>query len=169
MTRLDNPLVYILLAALVAVTTWRGVVYYGGTQYDAGHDAAIAAGKKQHDIDVAAALKTETDLRAQLQAKDEEARESERTYEISLEVAQRRVRDGTDRLRCPAANPVQPAAAAEDRPAAGGSAVDGGGTDLVSEAAADVLGDGATAAGLVRKYDRLTQRFEACRALNATP
>jgi hypothetical protein len=37
----------------------------------------------------------------------------------------------------------------------------------VPEAAADILGDGATVAGLVRKYDRLTERFEKCRAVNA--
>lgn len=169
MTRLDNPLVYILLAALVAVATWRGVVYYGGTQYDAGHEAAIAAGKKQHDIDVAAALKTETDLRAQLAAKDDEAKEKERTYEISLEVAQRRLRTGTDSLRCPTAGPVQPAAAAADRPIAGGPAVDDQGPALVPDAAADLLGIAADVAGLVRRYDRVVERFEACRALNAVP
>jgi hypothetical protein len=39
----------------------------------------------------------------------------------------------------------------------------------VPEAAADLLGIAADVAGLVRRYDRLIQRFEACRAVNAKP
>jgi len=36
----------------------------------------------------------------------------------------------------------------------------------VPEVAADILVLAADAAGLVRKYERLTERYDACRALN---
>jgi hypothetical protein len=39
----------------------------------------------------------------------------------------------------------------------------------VPEAAADVLGIAAGVAGLVRRYERLEQRFDECRAVNAGP
>jgi hypothetical protein len=171
MTALERLLISVLAAVVLLAVGILGVRAYGAHRYDAGHAAgyaaAVAAGNAQRDRDAATARKTESDLRTQLAARDADAHRKEQKYASNLEAAQRRVRVGTDRLHCPAASPVQPAAAPADRPAAGGPAADGGGADLVPEAAADVLGDGATAAGLVRKYARLIQRFEACRAVNA--
>lgn len=172
MTAPERLLVGVATSVLFAVGAWLGVRHYGAEQYDAGHDAGYAAavdvGKKQRDRDTYLNQQTEDELRALLAAKDADAYRKEQEYASNLADAQRRVRAGTDRLRCPAST-VQPGTAAEGRPAAGGPAADGGGADLVPEAAADVLGDGATVAGLVRKYDRLTERFEKCRAVNARP
>lgn len=58
-------------------------------------------------------------------------------------------------------------APAGDRPAAGGPGADVEGPAIVPDAAADLLGDTAAIAGLVRRYDRVVERFEACRAVNA--
>ena len=169
MSRLQILLLGVLVAIALAAGAWISIDEYGARRYEAGYNAAVAAGIKQRDLDAEENRKIESDLRAQLAARDADAHRKEMEYASNLEAAQRRVRAGTDRLRCPAASPVQPAPAAADRPAAGGPAADGGGADLVPEAAADVLGDGATIAGLVRKYDRLTERFEKCRAVNARP
>ena len=168
MTALERPLIGAVLAVLLATGLWLGVRHYGAERYEAGYAAAVDVGKKQRDRDAYLNQQTENELRSLLAAKDADAHRKEQEYASNLEAAQRRVRAGTDRLRCPA-SPVQPGATAADRPAASGPAADGGGADLVPEAAADVLGDGATAAGLVRKYARLIQRFEACRAVNARP
>jgi hypothetical protein len=155
-----------MLAALLLGAVF-GMKHYGTERYDAGYAAAVAAGKAQHDRAAAVALKIESDLRDQLAAKDADAHQKDIEHAQDLADAQRRVRAGTDRLRCPAASTIQPAAATADRPVAVGPATDGGGSDLMPEAAADVLGYGAAIAGLVRRYDRLEQRFERCRAVNA--
>ena len=169
MSRLQILLIGVLVAIALTAGAWVGMDEYGNRRYQAGYDAAVGAGIKQRDLDAAENRKTESDLRAQLAERDADAHRKEQEYVENLEAAQRRVRAGTDRLRCPAASPVQPAATANDRPVAAGPAADGQGTELVPEASADLLGDGATAAGLVRKYDRLTKRFEECRAVNAKP
>lgn len=167
MSHLEDLLSCVLLLIALVFAGWFGVHHYGAARYDGGYAAAVDAGKAQHERDVAAARKTETDLRAQLRDHDEDAHVKEQAYEVSLEVAQRRVRTGVDRLRCPAASAVQPTTAASDRPPTGGPGVDGEGPELVPESAADILGDGAAIAGLVRRYGRVVARFEACRALNA--
>lgn len=173
MSRLDDLVIGAALAVMLAVGAGLSIRYYGHEQYDAGYEAghavAVAAGNAQRDIDAAIHLKTETDLREKLAKQDDEAKEKERAYEISLQVAQRRVLDGSDRLRCPTASPVQPAAATADRPAAAGAPADGPGPDVVPEAAADLLGIAADVAGLVRRYERVVERFDACRALNEVP
>ena len=173
MTAPERLIVGIALAILLAVGGWLAISHYGNERYDAGHDAGYAAavdlGKKQRDRDAYLNQQTEDELRAMLAAKDADAHRKEQEYASNLEAAQRRVRAGTDRLRCPAADPVQPGAAAEDRPAAGAPATDGGGPDLVPEAAADLLGIAADVAGLVRRYDQVVERFEACRTVNARP
>jgi hypothetical protein len=159
-------LIGVVLAVLVALGGWLGISHYGAERYDAGYSAAVAAGKEARDSAAVAHLAIESGLRTQLLDRDTAALRKEQEYASNLADAQRRVRAGTDRLRCPTGSvPAAPAPAG--RSAAGGPAVDGGGADLVPEAAADVLGDGATVAGLVRKYGRLIQRFEACRAVNA--
>jgi hypothetical protein len=166
MNRLDNLLIGVCALLVLVVVCWFGVHHYGAERYDAGYAAAVAAGQAQHDRDAATALKTQSDLRAKLALQDVIAQQKEIEHAQTLADAQRRVRAGTDRLRCPA-SPVQPTAAPEDRPVAPGPGVDGQGAELVPDAAAEVLGDGATAAGIVRKFDRLKQRFEECRAVNA--
>jgi hypothetical protein len=145
-----------------------GALMYKDHVYYQGYDAAVAAGEAELARVTQAARQTELDLRGQLRARDADAFLKEQDHAESLQAAQRRVRAGTDRLRCPA-GPVPDAAAPGDRPAAAGPALDGGGPDLVPEAAADVLGHGAAIAGLVRRYERLEQRFDACEALTRAP
>jgi hypothetical protein len=171
-TALERLLVGAALAVLLATGAWLGVHHYGAERYDAGHEAGYAAavdlGKKQRDRDAYLNQQAEDELRAMLAAKDADAHRKEQEYASNLEAAQRRVRAGVDRLRCPA-NPVQPGAAAEDRPAAGDASGDGQGQDVVPETAADLLGIAADVARLVRRYDQVVERFEACRAVNARP
>ncbi|MFS2027052.1 hypothetical protein [Massilia sp. CT11-137] len=167
MTALERLLIAVALAVLLAVGTWFGIHHYGTERYEAGYAAAVDAGKKQHDRDAYLNQQTEDELRTLLAAKDADAYRKEQEYASNLEAAQRRVRAGTDRLRCPATSTVQSGAAPEDRSASGAPAVDGGGPDLVPEAAADVLGYGAAIAGLVSRYAEVVERNEACRAVNA--
>jgi hypothetical protein len=162
----ERLLVGLLISAVLAVAGWLGLHHYGAERYDAGYTAAIAAGKAQHDRDAAAALKTESDLRAKLAAKDADAQRKDQENAQALADAQRRVLTRVDRLRCPAST-VQPTSAPADRPVAAVAPVDGTGPDLVPEAAADVLGYGAAIAGLVSRYERVVERFEECRAVNA--
>ena len=173
MTALERWIACLIVAAAMIGLGGLAVHVYGAHRYDAGHDAgyaaAVAAGNAQRDRDAAAALKTESDLRAQLHAKDADANQKEIEHAQALADAQRRVRAGVDRLRCPAASPIQPATAAADRPASAGSAGDGGGPEIVPDDAAAILSDGAAVAGLVRRYERVIERFEACRAVNAGP
>jgi hypothetical protein len=169
MTRLQILLLGVLVAITLAAGAWVGIDHFVNERYQAGYDAAVDAGIKQRDHDAEENRKTESDLRAQLAERDADAHRKEQEYASNLADAQRRVRTGTDRLRCPAANPVQSAAAPGDRPAAAGAPVDGQGTDLVPEVAADLLGIAADVAGLVRRYDQVVERFEACRAVNAKP
>ena len=172
MTALDRLLISFVLAVVLVAGGWLGVRYYGAQRYDAGHDdgyaAAVDVGKKQRDRDTYLNQQTEDELRAMLAAKDADAHRKEQEYASNLADAQRRVRTGIDRLRCPA-NPVQPGTAAEDRSAAGTPATDGGGPDLVPEAAADVLGHGAAITSIVSRYAEILEDFEACRAVNARP
>lgn len=146
---------------------WLGLQGYGDARYQDGYDAAVDAGRKQHDHDAAVARETESALRAQLHARDADALQKENEYATNLAAAQRRVRAGTDRLQCPTARAVPAVTTAGDRPVAARPAADGEGPDLVPEIAAEVLGDGADIAGLVRRYQRLLERFEDCRAVNA--
>ena len=162
----ERFLVGLLIAAALGVAGWFGLHHYGAERYQAGYNAAIAAGKAQHDRDAAAYQKLESDQRAKNAARDVEANRKEQEYATNLADAQRRVRVGTDRLRCPA-SPVQPTTAAGDRPVAAATATDGAGPDLVPEAAADVLGYGAAIAGLVSRYAEVVERYDSCRAVNA--
>lgn len=169
MTALERLLVAVAVAVVIAAGAWIGVHRYGAEQYDAGYAAAVDLGKKQRDRDAYLNQQTEDELRTLLAAKDADAHRKEQEYASNLADAQRRVRAGTDRLRCPAADPVQRGAAAEDRPAASAPAADGGGPYLMPEAAADVLGHGAAIAGIVSRYAEVLEDFEACRAVNARP
>jgi len=169
MSRLQILLLGVLLAIALAVGAWVEIDEYGNRRFEAGYNAAVEAGIKQRDVEAAENRKIESDLRDKLAARDATALRKEQEYASSLEAAQRRVRAGTDRLRCPAASPIQPAAAAPDRPTAAGAPADGQGPDVVPEVATDRLGIAADVAGLVRRYDQVVERFEACRAVNARP
>lgn len=169
MSALERLLVGVVLAVLLAAGVLLGLRHYGNQRYQAGYDAAVTAGKEARDSAETTNLAIESGLRSQLLDRDTAALRKEQEHAQALADAQRRVRAGTDRLRCPAARPVQPTAAPGDRPAAAGPATDGPGPDIVPEAAADVLGYGAAIAGLVRRYDQVVERFEACRAVNARP
>lgn len=167
MSALERLAAEVLLVVLLVLSAWFGVRHYGAAQRQAGWDAAVAAGKEQRDHDAAIARETETTLRAQLRTQDAVALRKEHEHAESLEAAQRSLRAGVDRLRCPAAGPVPVGAAAGDRPAAAGPGADGEGPAIVPEVAAEILGDAAAAAGLVRRYERIVERFEACRSVNA--
>jgi len=162
---MKTRILVLALATLALLTAWFGLRHYGAEQRQAGWDAAVAVGEEQRTHDAALARERETDLRAQLRARDEHALRKEHEHAESLEAAQRRVRAGVDSLRCPA-GPVPAATPPGDRPAAAGPAIDGEGPAIVPEMAAEILGDGADVAGLVRRYERVIERFEACRALN---
>jgi hypothetical protein len=166
---LERLLAAVLLLAVLTVGGWLGLERYGAARYQDGYDAAVKAGKEASDGAAVAHLAIESGLRAQLLARDTSALRKEQENAEALEAAQRRVRAGVDSLRCPTASPVQSAAPASDRPIAAGPTPDGQGAELVPDAAAEVLGDGATIAGIVRKFDRLEQRFEKCRAVSAAP
>jgi hypothetical protein len=164
---LDRLLLGCILAAAALVAGVLELRHYGAEQYRAGHAAAGVEGEKLRQAEADHNRKTESDLRDQLAQRDADANKKEQTYAANLEAAQRRVRAGTDRLQCPAASPVQSAATAADGPVAAGLEVEPAGPALMPESAADLLGVAADVAGLVRRYDRLEQRFEECRALNA--
>jgi hypothetical protein len=166
MIALDRFLTGLVIAAALAAAGWFGLHHYGAERYKAGYAAAVDAGKVQHDRDAAAYQKLESDQRAKDAARDAEATRKDQEHAKDLADAQRRVRAGTDRLRCPA-SPVQPAASAATGPAASTPATDGAGPDLVPEAAADVLGYGAAVASLVSRYAEVVERFDECRAVNA--
>jgi hypothetical protein len=169
MTTFDRLLLGCILATAALVAGVLELRNYGAERYQTGYQAAVDAGKEARDSAATAALAIESGLRTRLLEQDTTALRKEQEYASNLEAAQRRVRAGVDSLRCPAAGPVPAGAAAGDRPAAAGPAPDGQGAELVPDAAAALLGDGATIAGIVRKFDRLERRFEDCRAVNARP
>lgn len=167
MSSIERLLVAVLVLAGPAAGGWLGLQRYGAERYQAGHDAAVAAGEKLRQAEAERNHETESELRAQLATADAKAFKKEQKYAEDLDAAQRRVRAGIDGLRCPAASTVQPGAAAGDRPTAAGPESDGTGSAIVPEVAAEILGDGAAVAGLVRRFERLEQRFDACQAVNA--
>jgi len=167
MSALERLLVATLVLAAMAAGGWFALEHYGAERYQAGHDAAVAAGELLRQAEAERNHETESDLRAQLHDKDADAFKKEQEYAENLDDAQRRVRAGTDRLRCPAASPVPAGAAPGDRPAAGGPAADGEGPAMVPDVSADLLSLVADHQRLVQRYARVVERFEACRAVNA--
>ena len=73
MSRLQILLLGVLVAIAVAVGAWVGVDEYGDNRYRDGYDAAVTAGIKQRDLDAEENRKTESDLRAQLAAREADA------------------------------------------------------------------------------------------------
>jgi len=165
MTTIERSLAALIVLAGLLVVGWLGVMHYGSTRYSAGYAAAVAEGKAARDAAAEINRITEADLRAQLRARDSAAHIKEQEHARDLAAAQRRVRAGTDRLRCPT-GPVPAGATPGDRPATAALGVDGTGPDLVPEVAAEILADGADIARIVRQYDRVVERFEECRAVN---
>lgn len=163
---LDRFLTGLVIAGVLVVAGWLGLHHYGAKRYQAGYNAAVDVGKAQHARDDAAYRKLESDQRTKNAARDVETQRKDQEHAQALADAQRRMRAGTDRLRCPT-SPVQPTTAPGDRPVAGAPADDGSGPDLMPEAAADVLGYGAAIAGLVSRYAEVVERFDECRAVNA--
>ena len=165
MTALERFAGAVLLLVALLLGAWFGVRYYGTTKYQAGYDTAVAEGREAREAAALAALAIESGLRAKLLERDTAALRKEQEHAESLEAAQRRHRAGVDRLRCP--GPVPGAAAAGGGSAAAGPDADREGPAIVPEVAAEILGDAADVAGLVRRYERVVERFDACRAVNA--
>jgi hypothetical protein len=166
MTSIEKLLVGAIVLIGLALLAWLNLLDYGVERYDEGFEAAIKIGKQRRDADAEINRQTEVDLRKQLGIKDTAALKKEKDYAQSLAAAQRRHLIGTDSLRCPA-RPVPVTATTSDRPAASGPAADGNGPEIVPEAAADLVGIASDVERLVRQYDRVVDRFEACRAVNA--
>lgn len=166
MTKIEQLLMGAIVLIGLALFGWLNLLDYGVERYDEGFEAAIEIGKQQRDADAEINRQTEVDLRTQLGIKDTAALKKEKDYAQSLAAAQRRHLIGTDSLRCPT-RPVPATATTGDRPAASGPAADHGGSELVPEAAADLIGIASDVERLVRQYDRVVERFEACRAVNS--
>lgn len=166
MTRVERIVGAVGLLACLMVIGLFWLQHYGAVQFTAGYAAAAAEGHASRDALAKIYRQTEEDLRAQLYTKDDIAIRKEKEHAESLAAAQRRMLAGDDRLRCPA-SPLPATTATGDRPATTGSTPQPEGPRLVPTASADLLGIAADIAGLVRRYERLEERFDACRILNA--
>ena len=166
MTRIESLLMGAIVLIGLALFGWLNLLDYGVQRYDEGFEAAIKIGKQRRDADAEISRQTEVELRTQLGIKDTAALKKEKHHALSLAAAQRRILAGTDSLRCPA-RAVPVTATTGDRSVAGGPAADDDGSELVPEAAADLVGIASDVERLVRQYDRVVERFEACRAVNA--
>jgi hypothetical protein len=166
MTSIEKLLVGAIVLIGLALLGWLNLLDYGVERYDEGFEAAIKIGMERRDADAEINRQIETDLRKQLGIKDTAALKKEKDHAQSLAAAQRRILTGTDSLRCPA-RPVPATATTSDRPTASGPAADDNGPEIVPEAAADLVGIASDVERLVRQYDRVVDRFEACRAMNA--
>jgi len=131
MSRIETVLIGAMLAVLLAFGAWRGVVYYGGMRYDAGHAAAVA---ERVQADAAAVLKRTRENTVQATRLDET--NAHITKEKDGEIADLRRRlAAAPRLRVgPAVCPDRPPAAAEAEGPAGGNGTDPS-AGLVSAAA----------------------------------
>jgi hypothetical protein len=139
--------------------------HYVGVVEQRGYDRAVRDGEIALQLEKDRALVTERKLRKQLSDEQRLAREKETRHAEELKVAQDRVRAGTDRLLCPKSRKIPGPSPGADRPAAGGPATDGGGEAIMPDVAAEILGDGAAIAGIVRKFQRLEGYFAVCRAV----
>jgi hypothetical protein len=166
MTSIEKLLIGAIVLIGLALLGWLNLLDYGVERYDEGFEAAIKIGKERRDADAEINRQTETDLRKQLGFKDAAALKKEKDHAQSLAAAQRRILTGTDSLRCPA-RPIPASSTTVDRSAAGGPTADDGGSELVPEAAADLVGIASDVERLVRQYDRVVERFEACREVNS--
>jgi hypothetical protein len=166
-SRLQDLMLQAVLGIALLLALWFVAHSYGAEKYDAGYAAAVAAGQAQHDSEAVAAQAIESGLRAKLLDRDTEALRKDQEHAQALADAQRRMRNGTDSLRCPAASPVHEAATPSSGPAAADAGIDGTGPAIVPETAADLLGIAGDVASLVSRYQQVVDRFDACRAVNA--
>jgi len=155
-----------VLAGVVVVIacTW-GFNHYVDSVEQRGYDRAVNEGKIALQAEKDHALSVERQLRAQLSKEQRLAAEKETRHAEELAAAQARLRSGADRLLCPKLGKVSGPGPDAGRPAAGGSAPDVEGEAIVPDVAAEILGDAATAAGLVRKFRRLEGYFATCKAV----
>lgn len=166
MTSIEKLLMGAIVLIGLALFGGLNLLDYGVKRYDEGFDAAIKIGMQRRDADAEINRQTEIDLRTQLGIKDTAALKKEKDHALSLAAAQRRILTGADSLRCPA-RPVPATSTTGDRSVASGPASDVAGSELVPEAAADLVGIASDVERVVRQYDRVVERFEACRAMNA--
>lgn len=167
MRSIDDLMIDAALVVVVGVGGWFYASHNAAEHYREGYAAAVAAGQVQREHDTAINRETETHWRTLLAARDAEAYRKDKEHAQALADAQRRMRAGTDRLLCPAANPVHEATATSAGPAAAEPGVDGARPAIVPQTAADLLGIAGDVAGLVSRYQQVVDRFEACRAVNA--
>lgn len=168
MSALERYAIGVLAGVVMLAGVWLWHLHEVSTARQAGYDAAVAAGEAQRAADAAVALANERALRTRLAERDAAAIQKESEYAQNLTAAHARIRSGADSLRI-AVNTIRATAAPADRPVAGGPPVDEPGAAIVPTVAADILGLAADSARIVRKYDRLVERFDACRALNNGP
>jgi hypothetical protein len=134
--------------------------------HERGYSEAVAAAEIERDLAAEESRRKERVWRDAFVERNEKFQHKEQGYETALADAQRRVRAGTDRLYCPASNPVQASTAPADRSIPVPPEGDGAGTPVVPEVAADILGLAAATGKLVRKLDEAEELYNACRALN---
>lgn len=160
------------IEALVVGAAVAGLYFaaraYCNHREQVGYNNAVADGIEARRAADAANLKREGVLRKKLSASDDLARTKEVEHAQELETAVRRAAAGSSGMRCPA-RPVPAGEAPADRPASQRPPADTERAELVPEAAADLLSIGAGYAGILRKYDRLQDRFNACREMNNAP
>lgn len=159
-----------VIAALVALAAaWFWHVHAVSAARDAGYKdgyhVAVEKGRIQHEADAAQALRDERSNRERFARLDDAARQERESHAQALSDAQSRLRAGDERLRI-AIHTIRTISPAADRPVAGGPAADDERADIVPEVAAAIVGIAADSAEVVRKYDRLYERFEACRSIN---
>ena len=167
MTAFDRLAIASIILAGLLLSAIISLHHYGEKRYEAGYSAAVLAGKEQHDKDAEKYRKLESDTRIHDEKRDAEAQQKEQEYAQNLDAAQHRLRIGVDRLRCPTVSPVQPAAPSSDRSTPSEPSTDGSGPDIVPQVASDILGYGSAIASLVSRYERVAERFEECRQMNA--
>lgn len=165
MSALEVLMAKVLAGVVIVIACVWGFNHYVGVVEQRGYDRAVNEGKIALQAEKDRALGVERQLRAQLSKEQRLAAEKETRHAEELAAAQARLRSGADRLLCPKLGKVPGPGPDAGRPAAGGSASDGEGEAIVPEVAAEILGDGATAAGLVRKFQRLERYFATCRAV----
>jgi hypothetical protein len=165
MTALEILLAKVLAGvAIIMACTW-GFNHYIATVEQRGYDRAVSDGKIALQIEKDRALGVERQLRVQLSKEQRLAAEKEIRHAEELAAAQARLRSGADRLLCPKRREIPGPSPDADRSIAGGTTPDAQGEAIVPDVAAEILGDAATIAGLVRKFGRLEGYFAVCRAV----
>lgn len=122
----------------------------------ARHDAEQHANATEH------ARQQEQLLRAALDAQEQERSKENADHAKQLETLRAAARAGTERLRCPAAIPAEPAQAA-DSGAAARPEPEARPGELVPRTADDLFRIGASIASIVRERNALIDKYNAAR------